>query len=125
MWSFTTAAASATLPAPWQTQDVGTVGPVAVRRMRAASSPCAGAGADIWDTADGFRYVYQSLSGDGQIIARVTSMQNTNAYAKAGVMIRESSTANAAHALIDAACRMGRSSSWLGRRPAGTTASAA
>jgi hypothetical protein len=48
-----------------------------------------GGGADIWNTADEFRYVYKSLSGDGEIVARVDSIVNTNDWAKVGVMIRE------------------------------------
>ena len=38
--------------------------------MSSGQFTVAGAGADIWDTADAFRYVYQPLAGDGQIIAR-------------------------------------------------------
>jgi len=48
-----------------------------------------GAGADIWDTADQFRYVFKQLSSAGTISAQVLSVQNTNDWAKAGVMIRE------------------------------------
>jgi regulation of enolase protein 1 (concanavalin A-like superfamily) len=58
-----------------------------------------GSGADIWGTADGFRYVYQALSGDGTITAKVECMQNTAGWAKAGVMIRESLNANSSHAI--------------------------
>ena len=32
-----------------------------------------GAGNDIWDDTDEFHYVYQTFSGDGTVIARVTS----------------------------------------------------
>ncbi len=46
-------------------------------------------GADIGDLADEFRFVYKPLNGDGSIVARVDSLANTNAWAKAGVMIRE------------------------------------
>ena len=59
-----------------------------------------GSGADIWGTVDAFRYGYQSLSGDGEIIARVSSVQNTNVWAKAGVMIRETVASNSRHAMI-------------------------
>jgi regulation of enolase protein 1 (concanavalin A-like superfamily) len=48
-----------------------------------------GAGADIWNTADEFRFAWKQLTGDGTIIARVDSLINTHAWAKAGVMIRE------------------------------------
>lgn len=51
-------------------------------------------GADIFGTSDQFHYVYRSFSGDGEIVARVASMTNTHARAKAGVMFRESLAAN-------------------------------
>jgi hypothetical protein len=54
-----------------------------------------GAGADIGGTSDSFHYVYQTLSGDGQIVVRVTGVQNTSSLAKAGIMIRASLAANA------------------------------
>jgi regulation of enolase protein 1 (concanavalin A-like superfamily) len=47
-------------------------------------------GADIWGTADQFRCAHTSWSGgDGSIAARVVSVQNVNAWTKAGVMFRE------------------------------------
>jgi len=57
-----------------------------------------GAGADIWGTADQFHFAYKTLTGAGTIVARVDSVQNTNAWAKAGVMIRESLDANSKYA---------------------------
>ncbi len=49
----------------------------------------AASGHDIWDAADDFRFVYKKLSGDGSIVVKVDSLLNTNASAKAGVMIRQ------------------------------------
>ena len=49
-----------------------------------------GGGADIWGTADQFNFASVPLNGDGVIIARVRSLQNTDTWAKAGVMFRES-----------------------------------
>ncbi|GAH36638.1 unnamed protein product, partial [marine sediment metagenome] len=46
-------------------------------------------GVDIWGTADEFRYAFKQLSGDGSIIAKVENVENTNGWAKCGVMIRE------------------------------------
>lgn len=48
-----------------------------------------GAGSDIWYHSDEFRYVYETLKGDGTITAKVESMPNTDAGARAGLMIRE------------------------------------
>jgi hypothetical protein len=61
-------------------------------------------GTDIWGTQDEFRFVYASLSGDGEITARVDSVSATNAWTKAGVMIRErlSSSSPFAYALVTA-----------------------
>jgi hypothetical protein len=61
-----------------------------------------GSGADIWNVngveADEFHFAYKMLTGAGSIIARVDSVENTNTWAKAGVMIRESLDPDSAHA---------------------------
>ena len=41
-----------------------------------------GGGIDIWDTSDQFHFVYQPLTGDGTIQARVTSIEETDPWAK-------------------------------------------
>ncbi|MBN2592692.1 MAG: hypothetical protein JXA81_04220, partial [Sedimentisphaerales bacterium] len=46
-------------------------------------------GADIWNTADEFHFAYKTLSGVGTIVAQVLSVDNTDPWAKAGVMFRE------------------------------------
>ncbi len=56
-----------------------------------------GGGSDIWGTADQFQYAYQPVSVDSTISAHVTAQTNTNAYAKAGVMFRQSNAANSAY----------------------------
>ncbi len=57
-------------------------------------------GADIWDTADKFRYVYKNLGGNGTIVARVDTLVRTDGWAKAGVMIRESLHPGSKHAFV-------------------------
>ena len=42
----------------------------------------------------------QSLSGDGSIVARVNSQSNTDPWAKAGVMIKQSTTGGSNYALL-------------------------
>jgi hypothetical protein len=56
-----------------------------------------GSGADIAGTADQFHFAYKTLTGPGSIVARVNSLQNTHAWAKAGVMIRETLDAGSKH----------------------------
>jgi beta-lactam-binding protein with PASTA domain len=92
----------AQLPAPWTAQDVGMVGRPGTTSYDSGSGTFTviGAGADIWGSADAFRYVYQPFNGDGDIVARVVTVQNTNAWVKAGVMVRENLTAGAAQAMM-------------------------
>ncbi|HEU4935164.1 MAG TPA: Ig-like domain-containing protein [Vicinamibacterales bacterium] len=86
------------LPAPQQAADIGaptiqgsTSYSQGVYRVHAG-------GADIWGTSDQFHFVYQPLSGDGEVIARVQSITNSNTWAKTGVMIRETLSADSRNA---------------------------
>ncbi len=81
------------LPAGWSSQDIGSPGATGSASYSAGTYTISGAGADIYGTADAFRYAYESAVGDNTIVARVISQTNTNAYAKAGVMFRESTAA--------------------------------
>jgi hypothetical protein len=47
-------------------------------------------GADIWGTADAFRFTYKELSGDFEIALKAESIEQTNDWAKIGPMIRQS-----------------------------------
>jgi hypothetical protein len=94
------AGAQAALPSPWTNVDIGAVGSPGATNGSGTSYSVAGAGADIGGTADAFQYMYQRLNGNGQLVARVDSLQNTNAAAKAGVMIRQDLTATSPHALV-------------------------
>ncbi len=56
-------------------------------------------GADIYGTSDQGHFLY-SLIGSGTITARVPSVQNTDSWAKAGVMIRETTAANSSYVFV-------------------------
>jgi hypothetical protein len=57
-------------------------------------------GADIETPADAFRYVYQNANGDVTIVARVATQQNTDYWAKTGVMDWESTAAGSVNAAV-------------------------
>jgi len=59
-----------------------------------------GSGADIWNQSDEFHYSYKTLTGQGSIQAQVLSVDNTNVWAKAGVMIRETLDPDSKHATM-------------------------
>ncbi len=87
-----------TLPAPWITADIGAVASTGSASYTNGTFNLEGSGADIWGTADEFRFVYQPISGDVTITAKVLSIENTNVWAKSGVMIRESLDTGSRHA---------------------------
>jgi len=59
-----------------------------------------GSGTDIWYASDEFHYAYRTLTGVATIQAQVLSVDNTNAWAKAGVMIRETLDAESKFAAV-------------------------
>lgn len=103
--SFSSAAAPCTsgcpgpLPAPWIGADIGGPTPGASGFSSGVFTTTA-SGADIWGTVDSFRFVYQSLTGDGQVTARVDALDVTDAWAKAGVMMRATLDSNSPHAMM-------------------------
>ncbi|MCU1382881.1 MAG: hypothetical protein JWL71_1578 [Acidobacteria bacterium] len=90
------------LPDGWAHQDVGNVGFTGDTTFDAVSGTFSvkGAGNDVWGTADAFDFASRPLTGDGFIIARVRSLQNTSTSAKAGVMIRETLAPGSANAFM-------------------------
>jgi regulation of enolase protein 1 (concanavalin A-like superfamily) len=121
-WSFTTpvGAAGGALPSGWNDADIGAVGVAGSASYSNGTFSVSGSGADVWGTADALHYAYQSLSGDGQLIARVTSVANTAGWAKAGVMIRGSLASNAAYAFMIVSASKGTAFQY--RTSAGATA---
>ena len=89
---------SAGLPSPWKSKDIGPVADEGAASEEGGVFTLVGSGKYIWGTSDEFRYAYQSANGNCTIIARLTDLGDTDEWAKAGVMIRSSLSANAKHA---------------------------
>jgi hypothetical protein len=79
-----------TCPTGWSCSDIGGPLPAGQDSLSNGTWSEVGGGGDIWDTSDSFHMVSQSLSGDGTVTARVATQQNTDPWAKAGVMLRGS-----------------------------------
>jgi hypothetical protein len=87
------------LPTSWLNQDVGAEG--GSTTFSGGTFTVTGAGNGLGGTADGMQFAYQTLVGDGSIIARLTGLQNTpNSGTDAGVMIRETLNPGAADATV-------------------------
>jgi YVTN family beta-propeller protein len=91
---------AASLPAPWQRADVGVVGIIGSSTVSGGLFSVSGSGADIWNNADAFHFVYQPWTGNGQITALVSAVGNVDPWAKAGVMFRQTLSAGSPHAFM-------------------------
>jgi regulation of enolase protein 1 (concanavalin A-like superfamily) len=85
------------VPAPWTAKDIGSPAVAGTATESAGTFTVSGDGSDIFNTSDQFQFVYQQVSGDTQIVARVASLQAANSGSKAGVMIRADLTGAAAN----------------------------
>jgi phosphatidylserine/phosphatidylglycerophosphate/cardiolipin synthase-like enzyme len=98
--SITVTGGSSSLPSGWTSGDIGNTGAAGASTFSNGTFTVTGAGADVWGTADALHYAYRTMTGDGSIVARVTSIQNVNVWTKAGVMIRNSTSASSAQAFM-------------------------
>jgi alpha-galactosidase len=76
------------LPSPWKFDDIKDTKGFAL--YDSTEFTVAGSGNDIWDTRDQFAYINLDTTGNIFISAKLISLQNTDPWAKAGLMIRES-----------------------------------
>jgi hypothetical protein len=92
-------AGAKSIPLAWNNTDIGTVGTTGTATFSNNVYTVSGAGS-FNSTSDSFQFVYQPLSGDGEIIGQITSASGSSYTA--GVMIRETLTPNSKYAFIGA-----------------------
>jgi hypothetical protein len=85
------------IPAGWTSTDLGSAVLQGESGRRGDRWILRAGGTDIWNTADSFRLLHSTLTGDGVIRARLRSMETSNTTAKFGIMLRSALTANAPH----------------------------
>ncbi len=88
------------LPSPWTAADIGSVGFAGGASYSDGAFTVNGSGDDIWNGADAFHFVQQPVSGACEIRTRVVSVQNTDPWAKAGVMLRENTAVGSINAAV-------------------------
>jgi glucose/arabinose dehydrogenase len=86
-----------TLPSGWTSVDIGSPLMTGGAYYSAADSTfyVDGSGLDVFNTNEQLHYVYQTLNGDGTIVARVRYQSNSDPWAKAGLMFMATPTAGA------------------------------
>ena len=80
--------------------DIGTVAAAGSTSVTNGVFTVKGSGDNIYYVADSCQFASVTVNGDADIRARVTSMTNSGDWAKAGVMVRENSTAGSRMALM-------------------------
>ena len=84
-------------PGGWTCADVGNPTPAGGQTVTGGTWSISAGGADIFGTADQFHFASQALAADGSISAQLTAQTNTDPWAKAGMMIRQSTDPGAAY----------------------------
>lgn len=82
------AGVSAGFPSPWVAADVGAPGIAGTSSYDGGVFTLNATGNNIYSTADDFHFVYREWTGDGTLVARVSSLENTGNEPLAGVMFR-------------------------------------
>jgi hypothetical protein len=92
---------------PWVSCDVGDAAITGSFTSVNKTFVMEGSGTDIWNNADGFRFAYQTLEGDCEMVTKVESLEGTNEWAKAGIMVRESMSGGSKIAFVCVSNRSG------------------
>ena len=90
-----------TPPAPWVGQDIGTVSHKGYADLKDGTFQLNGSGSDLWGGADSAYFLSQPLKGDGTLVAHFAKgLQYVDGWAKAGIMLRESTDAGSPNAFL-------------------------
>lgn len=92
--------ATTSITSGFSNTEIGDASPVGGASYSGGTWTVQGGGSDMWNTADNCHFAYQALTGDCAIVAKVQTIGNTGAAAKAGVMMRASLSAGAPRATM-------------------------
>jgi hypothetical protein len=91
---------SSRLPAGWAADAVGSPDLTGGASFDGSRWTVQGAGRNIWGSADEFEFAHTGINGDGVLVARIDSQDDTHGWAKAGLMIRDGTDESAAFAAV-------------------------
>ena len=90
----------ASLPPGWSDADIGSPGLAGNAVFANGVWTVSGSGSDIWNAADQFNFAGEPFLCDGAIVAKGNTVQNTDPWAKAGVMMRNDTTAGSVNVAL-------------------------
>lgn len=98
--SSSSGSSSGGLPSGISAQDIGPVGFAGSTQFSNGTYTIQAGGGDIEGTADEFHFTHGSLNGDGEIIAKIESVTETDTWTKVGLMFRADLDADAQNAFM-------------------------
>lgn len=95
--NLTIVVSAAAAPNGMTTGDIGVTGLLGSSTWNGSLLTIQGSGADIWGRADAYRFVRESLAGNGDVVVRLDSHVANHPWAKAGIMMRDGTASGARH----------------------------
>ena len=86
-------------PLPWDSEEIGNGKLAGSTIYKSGIFTQAGAGG-LGTATDKLRFTYQTLSGNGEIVAKVSALENTGNSSRVGVMIRETLATNSRQVFV-------------------------
>ena len=105
----------AELPGPWASEDVGSVRYAGGVTYRARIFRVKSSGTNALGDADACHFVFKPVSGTSELVARVSRVQLTDPWARAGLMMRESLAAGSRNVFLSATAARGGVFQWRER----------
>ncbi len=106
---------SGELPVMWSSEDVGRARRVGSLEFRRGKFRVRSAGTNALGNADACHFVFTSVSDRNELVARVSRVQLTDPWARAGLMMRESLAEGARNVFLSISAARGGVFSWRER----------
>jgi hypothetical protein len=103
------------LPTPWVSEEVGSVGHAGSATHRAGAFRVRSSGTNVLGTEDSCHFVFKPVSGTSELVARVSKVQLTDPWARAGLMMRESLAAGSRNVFLSVTAARGGVFQWRER----------
>jgi len=109
------AASMAGLPAPWVSEDIGSVRRAGGAEFRDGTFRLRSAGTNVLGQGDSFHFVFKPVDGVSELVARVGRVELTDPWARAGLMMRESLAPDSRHVFFSMTAARGGVFQWRNR----------
>ncbi len=108
-WSFSSRVLpeSGELPGSWMSEDVGSVKLAGSAEFRRAAFRLRSSGTNAVGTADACHFIFKAVADRCEVVARVSKVQLTDPWARAGLMMRESLSEGARNVFLSVSAARG------------------